>query len=189
MPPYPILLYISRGQYLPRGRVGRVLTLIFQPTYFIRVTIDPTAFPTVLTEVTICPAGCNALSWLVSRLLCTLGLSAFAMILPTFKRTPMKVFRFFTIIKFIAIYFWTSQGHYWPLLDKLGLTMTNQSGNTSLERQNFTLTFIEHKEISKSFNFSCVSEAFIWISSRNLFRKEYVKLKLLQSLNLFDKQY
>jgi hypothetical protein len=33
----------------------------------------------------------------------------------------MQVFRFFTIIKFRAIYFWTSQGHYWPLIDKVGL--------------------------------------------------------------------
>jgi hypothetical protein len=33
----------------------------------------------------------------------------------------MKVFRFFTIIKFLAIYFWTREGHYWPLIYKVGL--------------------------------------------------------------------
>jgi hypothetical protein len=33
----------------------------------------------------------------------------------------MQVFRFFTIIKFRAFYFSTSLGHYWPLIDKVGL--------------------------------------------------------------------
>ncbi len=31
---------------------------------------------------------------------------------------------FITRIKCGAIYFWTSQGHYWPLIDKVGLTRT-----------------------------------------------------------------
>ncbi len=36
----------------------------------------------------------------------------------------MQVFRFFAIIKFRATYFWTSQGPYWPLIDKVGLTVS-----------------------------------------------------------------
>ncbi len=34
----------------------------------------------------------------------------------------MQVFRFFTIIKLLAIYFWISEGYYWPLINKVGLT-------------------------------------------------------------------
>ncbi len=39
----------------------------------------------------------------------------------------MQVFRFFTIIKFRAIYFSTSLGHYWPLIDKVGFTKKSQN--------------------------------------------------------------
>ncbi len=39
----------------------------------------------------------------------------------------MQVFRFFTIIKFRAIYFSTSLGHYWPLIDKIGLNLPSPS--------------------------------------------------------------
>jgi hypothetical protein len=49
-------------------------------------------YPTILAEVIIYPLG-----------------------------TAMQGFRFFRIIKFRAIYFWTSKGHYWPLIDKVGL--------------------------------------------------------------------
>ncbi len=34
----------------------------------------------------------------------------------------MQVFRFFTEIKLWAINFWNSQGHYWPLIDKVGIS-------------------------------------------------------------------
>jgi hypothetical protein len=36
----------------------------------------------------------------------------------------IQVFRFFTIIKFIAIYFQNSLGSSWPLRDKAGLNDT-----------------------------------------------------------------
>ncbi len=39
----------------------------------------------------------------------------------------MQVFKFFTIIKFRAIYFSTSLGHYWPLIDKVGLEENSKS--------------------------------------------------------------
>ncbi len=54
-----------------------------------------------LSEATMNPAGFPALFWHVTRPSFTFGSIAFARIVePTYKRTAMQVFRFFTIIKF-----------------------------------------------------------------------------------------
>jgi hypothetical protein len=94
------------------------------------------ANPTILSEVTICPGGRRkgftaiyfimftfgpSAFWLESWPLFTLGFFTFLAFVMIEPRTAMQVFRFFTLIKFRAIYFRTSLGHYRPLIDKVGL--------------------------------------------------------------------
>jgi hypothetical protein len=107
----------------------------FSTIYFIRVTIYSAILPylpytVMFAEVTNYPARVTALLLACIKAIIHITTLSFCHDIHTYliyKRPAMQVFRFFTKIKFEAIYyvdstsyFWTSQGHYWPLIDKVG---------------------------------------------------------------------
>jgi hypothetical protein len=71
----------------------------------------------------------------------------------------MQVFRFFTIIKFRAIYFSTSLGHYWPWIDKEGLIKYSEAGGG---RRQVNETF----SLSSNLNYKVMSAPKPYLCSR-----------------------
>ncbi len=109
------LYNISRGHLL-RGTGRGGLQLIIQPINFIRVTIYPAAMPHNISRGHYLPCKIYCLA-----LACIKAIIHLCHNVANILENSYAILQIFHNKKCKAIYFFTSQGHFWPLIDKVGL--------------------------------------------------------------------
>jgi hypothetical protein len=118
-----ILLTLSL-LFLPTSHICHQLTLNHSEIYCLSaVNFDPPTTELICIRVIIYPQYLQRSLFysLPSLGLYHIRLFSFCLDKPTHKRTAVQVFRFHHSNKILAYLFLTSQSHYWPLIDKVGL--------------------------------------------------------------------
>jgi hypothetical protein len=121
-------IYFLSGSIFTQGQgKGAYNCMIWQPFYLSGSLFTLPSYSSILAEVTIHPARVTALFvWCQDHY----SHDNFCLDIANrvHKRTAKQALKIFTIIKFKPVFFWTSQGHYWPLVDKVGLAADKAQG-------------------------------------------------------------